>query len=102
MYSYITPLIRKVPSHIILHVASNDAPYKSSNEVLVELLQLKTFILEQLPNCDIYISQPTTRSDIPKAKYTIRDLNSKLNLLNINIIDNSNIEAEQLGKKGYI
>ena len=35
-----------------------------------------------------------------KAKYTIRDLNAKLNLLNINVVDNSNIDVEQLGKKG--
>ena len=100
MHSYITPLLKKKPQHIILHVGGNDAPFKSADDILVELLQLKTFIAKQLPTCDIYISQPTTRVDNMKAKYTIRDLNGKLNLLNINIVDNSNIEEEQLGRKG--
>ena len=100
MYSYITPLLQKEPKHIILHVGGNDAPYKSADDILVELLQIKSFILNKLPNCNLYLSQPTTRYDNVKAKYTIRDLNIKLNLLNINIVDNSNIEEEQLGKKG--
>ena len=93
-------ITEKKPNHIILHVGGNDAPFKSADDILVELLQLKTFIAKQLPNCDIYISQPTTRVDNMKAKYTIRELNGKLNLLNINIVDNSNIDEEQLGKKG--
>ena len=100
MYSYITPLLRKQPKYIILHVGGNDAPYKSADDILVELLQLKAFVIEKLPGCTIYLSQPTTRFDNTKAKYTIQDLNTKLNLLNINIIDNSNIDVEQLGKKG--
>lgn len=100
MYSYITPLLRKQPKYIILHIGGNDAPLKSADEILVELLQLKSFITENLPECIIYLSQPTTRFDNMKAKYTIRDLNAKLDLLNINVIDNSNIDEEQLGKKG--
>ena len=30
MYHYLTPLIKKKPTNTILHIGSNDAPYKSS------------------------------------------------------------------------
>ena len=100
MYSYICPLLRKNPAHIVLHVATNDAPYKSPDEILTDILKLKLFILDKLPNCDVIISQPITRYDNQRAKVTIRNLNAKLNLLKINMVDNSNIDFEQLGKRG--
>ena len=31
MYDYLKPLLRKEPKHIILHVASNDTPYRDSS-----------------------------------------------------------------------
>ena len=100
MYSYITPLLRKKPAHIILHISTNDAPFKSAEDILAEILQLKLFILQQLPDCNLFISQPTTRFDNNRARITIRNLNAKLNQLDIKMVDNSNIEEEQLGKKG--
>ena len=46
------------------------------------------------------ISQPTIRNDNSKAKETIKNLINKLDILDIQIIDNRNIGIEQLGRKG--
>ena len=100
MYSYIIPLIRKKPTYIIMHIGTNDAAYKSADEILTEILQLKTFIKKHLPSCNIALSQPIIRNDSTKAKETIRNLINKLDLLNIQMVDNRNIELEQLGRKG--
>ena len=100
MYCYIRPLLRKKPSHIILHVSTNDAPNKSADDILTGILLLKTFILKQLPGVNIIISEPTTRCDNPRAKVTIRNLNAKLHQLNILMVDNSNIDVDQIAKKG--
>ena len=100
MYSYICPLLRKNPAHIVLHVGTNDAIDKSPDDILIDLLKLKSFILNKLPKCDVIISQPTARYDNSRAKVTIRNLNVKLNQLKINMVDNSNIDFEQLGKHG--
>lgn len=100
MYYYIEPLLRKGPSQIILHVSTNDAPYKSSDDILSSILLLKAFISNQLPKANIIISQPTIRYDNSLAKVTIRSLNAKLQQLKIMMVNNSNIDVDQLSKKG--
>ena len=100
MYEYISPLLRKEPDYIILHIGTADAPNKSADDILIELLQLKNFIANKLPHCRIIISQPTVRNDIPCARLVIRTQINKLNNLTLEMVDNSNIEFEQLGKKG--
>ena len=99
MYSYLEPLLRKEPSHILLHVGTNDSGVKSSEEIVSELLQLKSHVKGILPNCTIYISLPTLRTDNPYAARTIRQLSTMLKQLNIQIMNNDYITAEQLGKK---
>ena len=84
----------------MLHVRTNETPYKSSEEVLVELLQLKDHIESILPGTTVILSQPTIRADNSKANYTIKQLITKLNNLNIKVMDNTNIHDEHLGKKG--
>ena len=41
MYEYISPLLRKEPDYIVLHIGTADAPNKSADDILIELLQLK-------------------------------------------------------------
>ena len=67
MYSYIMPLIRNKPTYIILHVGTNDSTCKTADEILSEILQLKTIIAKPLPNCKIALSQPVIRNDNRKA-----------------------------------
>ena len=49
MYNYITPLLKKEPSIILLHIGTNDATRKSSEVILDDIMKLKVLIEEQLP-----------------------------------------------------
>ena len=51
MYHYAIPLVEKKPENIILHLGTNDAPYKSDTDILKDLIELKDFIREKLPSC---------------------------------------------------
>ena len=44
MFDYLLPLLKKIPTNIILHIGSNDSSYKSSNEIAGEISTLKEFI----------------------------------------------------------
>ena len=61
---------------------------------------LKSFITDNLPNCKVVISTPTLRTDDRKAAFTVSQLTNHLLLLDIDIIDNRNINARNLGNKG--
>ena len=100
MYSYTVPLLRKQPTYIILDAGTSDSTHKSADVILDELLQLKTFISKHLPSYKIILSHPTICNDNSKAKETIRNLINKLDLIDIQKIDNRNIELEQLGRRG--
>ena len=63
-------------------------------------LMLKCFITDNLPNCKVVISTPTLRRDDRKAVFTVSQLTKHLLLLDIDIIDNRNINARNLGNKG--
>ena len=99
-YTYLIPLLRKKPSYIILMVGTNDATMKSSEKLLAELLALKNWILEVLPEVIITISCPTIRNDNQKARLTILHLRKKLNDLKLSTIINDNIGENHLGRKG--
>ena len=71
MYHYITPLLKKEPDHILLHVGTNDSTSMTSDTIVDELLLLKHFIQGKLPNSVIILSQPTIRHDNAKATLTI-------------------------------
>ena len=73
-YSYNDPLLNKELDCILLHVGTNDAPYKSSEFILTELLQLKSYIENVLPEVIVILSQPTMRIDNAKAGLTLKYL----------------------------
>ena len=98
-YDYTIPLLRKKPSYIILMIGTNDSLYKTSETLLVELLQLKNFI-QQKQDCEVIISCPTYRFDEPKAMLTLRNLRDKLLNLNIQVISNANITDIHIGRRG--
>ena len=100
MYDYLKPLLSKMPTNIILHVGTNDAPTKSGSTMFEELGNLKKFINHVLPDANVYLSTPTIRVDNQKANYALRDLTSKMKASSFNIIDNSNVVSEGVGKKG--
>ena len=100
MKHHVIPLLRKEPSFIIIHAGANDAPYLTSRKILDNLITLKCFITDILPNCKVIFSTPTLRTDDGKAALTGSQLTNHLLHLYIDIIDNRNINARNLGNKG--
>ena len=96
MKHHVIPLLCKKPSYIIIHAGTNDAPYLISRKILENLITLKSFITDKLSNCKVVISTPTLRTDDGKAALTV----SHLLQLDIDVIDNRNINARNLGNKG--
>ena len=41
MYHYAIPLLEKKPENIILHLGTNDTPYKSGINILKDMIELK-------------------------------------------------------------
>ena len=69
MCHYAIPLLEKNPGNIILHLVTNDTPYKSGSNILKDLIEFKDFILEKLPSCKKIILLPLTIiSDKENAK----------------------------------
>ena len=99
-YHHAIPLLEKKPSSVVIMVGTNDSKVKTSESILVELLQLKTFIENSLPGCTVVISCPTYRFDEPLPRLTVMHLRRKLGMLNIPVILNENIEEIHIGKKG--
>ena len=97
----IIPLLHKKPEAVILHVGTNDATYKPSDNILNELLQLKHFIEDQLKGCKVIFSLPIIRTDNSKAMLTIKRLNERMKSLKVNYCLNMNIDESCLGKKGH-
>ena len=46
---------------MILHVGTNDVAHYDGTEIVDKLLELKSFIVEQLPAAHTVISHPMTR-----------------------------------------
>ena len=99
MKHHVIPLLRKELSFIIIHAGANDAPCLTSRKILDNLITLKSFITDKLPNCKVVISTPTLRTDDWKAVLTVSQLTNDLLQLDIDIIDNRNINARNLGNK---
>ena len=80
MEHYLTPIIQKKPSTIILHVGTNDAKNLPSRTVLDNLLKLKALVIdgESLPTSRVFISTPALRTDDGKAQLTVRQFSKHL------------------------
>ena len=99
MYDHIAPHLRKRPAYIFLHIGSNDAPCKSSNLILDEMMTLKIHIESVLPTCKVFLSCPIIRFDDAKAGLTLRLLGKKMKTRE-DVIINDNIDEHCLGKRG--
>ena len=99
MKPHVILLLFKEPSFIIIHAGTNDAPYLTSLKILDNLVLLKYFIIDKLPNCKVVISTPTLCTDDGKAALIVSQLTNHLLQLDIDIIDNRNINARNLGNK---
>ena len=62
-YNYAIPVFANRPSYVIVMAGTNDSINMSSEEILVELVQLKKFIESNPPDCKVIISCSTDRFD---------------------------------------
>ena len=61
---HLIPNLKKSPDNIIIHIGTNDAPYKNENVLYEELKQIKDLIIDHHPDCkNIFISCPIVRTD---------------------------------------
>ena len=58
---------------MIIHIGTNNAPSSTSKEIQNNLLELKSLVNEKLPQCKVWLSIPTLRTDDGREK---RDLDS--------------------------
>ena len=102
MSSYLIPLLKKRPDHIILHVSTNDSTNKEkdADTIVGELLNLKNSIEETLPTTTVILSLPIMRMDNFQANNTLVKIRERIKSLNIKIINNDNISRDHLSKGG--
>ena len=99
---YIQPLLKKQPSSVIIHIGTNDASQEGANadKILDALLDLKAEVEKNIKGCKVILSLPMQRADKPSANKIIQTLNKKIQSLGINVINNSNIIRNDIGRKG--
>ena len=56
MHYNITPLLPKQPSTVILHVGTNNSTRDNSHQIIEKLVNLKHFIVSQIPGVKLIIS----------------------------------------------
>ena len=100
MYQYLVAILKKNPDHVILHVGKNNVVHYKGIEIVDRLLELKSFIVEQLPTAHIVISHPITRTDSKHLAMKIVDIQSHLRKLQIDMIENENINSNHLNSRG--
>ena len=98
-YNYLEPLMEKTPDKLIIHAGTNDTMEKNAEDILCDLLQLKSYIFERFGIVAV-ISCPTLRTDNFMAKRKVSELCSLINNLEIPFICNKNISDDCLGKGG--
>ena len=67
MKHYSVPLLRKQPERIILHIGTNDAPFRTPGNMFKELKELRDFILKFLPDVKLIFSTLVIRTDKSNA-----------------------------------
>ena len=85
---------------MIIHTGTNEAPSSTSREIQDKLLKLKALVNEKLPQCKVWLSIPTLRTDNGKATLTVSRLVNHLLNLTIDVIDNRNIKSRHHSRKG--
>ena len=68
---------------MIFYVGTNDVAHYEGMEIIDKPLELKSFIVEQLPARHIVISHPITRTDSKHLAMKIGDIQSHLRKLQI-------------------
>ena len=70
MYHYLISLLQKQPNNVILHVGPNDASSCNSSKIVNNILKLRSFISQKLPNANVILSKPIMRPVTAAGKVT--------------------------------
>ena len=90
MEDYIQPTLIETPSHVILHVDTNDVTRKQDHQQIAE--SIINFAVKIKKNCDVSISSITARKDkyLRKAADVNRYLKDRCREKNLNFKDHGN------------
>ena len=94
------PLLQKQPDNVILHVGTNDASACNSLEIVNNILKLRSFISQKLPNGNVILSKRIMRSDTAAGKVTIEEVNKQLNDFDFDMFDNNNLFGANINGRG--
>ena len=98
---HLIPYLKKKPDNIIIHIGTNDSPYKTEDLIYKELLNVKETINKFHPNCkNIVISSPIVRTDRNEANNILKRFNTILKQEEKNVIFHNNISASHLHRDG--
>ena len=98
---HLTPLLRKKPSNVIIHIGTNNCVRDTARDITEKLENLKLFVQDQTQDCKIIFSSLIKRSDNAYAQLTVNSVNEQLKHLGTDIMDNNNINWIHLGRKGH-
>ena len=74
---HLIPYIKKEPDNIIIHIGTNDSPYKIEDFIFKELVNAKETIDKFHPNCkNIVISSPIVRTDKKDTNNVLKKYNN--------------------------
>ena len=82
-YLLLVPILERKPDHVIFHVGTINVAYDEGTEIVDKLLELKSFIAEQLPTTHLVISHPITVTDSKHLAMKIGDIQSHVRKLKI-------------------
>ena len=99
-----TPLARKEPDFLIIHVGTNNIHTERPTELVDKLMKLHKFVLSISPSAKVVLSNIISRHDFKKEQLSkkISEVNTMLSIeckkKNIYLLDNINVTG--IGKKG--
>ena len=101
MYDYLKPLVLKKPKRVILQIGANDCPYKNSEEIVDEMIELKAWIKSISPDSTVVFCEMPVRTDDRNADAVRASVNAMLDSISdLPCIRNSNISMRNLSVTG--
>ena len=103
LHYHLIPYPKKEPDNIIIHIDTNNSPYKTDDFKYKELVNVKETIIKFHPNCkNIVISSPIVRTDKKEAnKILLKNIyNNIFKQEERNFICQNNISTSHLRRNG--
>ena len=72
---------------------------KSAKDIYEEIINLRDWVMQVLPNTKVFISCPILRADNARANHVLQEVDSKLKR-STDCVTNDNIDGVCLAKKG--